>query len=128
MSTEGIPRVLLPDIESLRRSWMRARLFWSVVHYVLGTVATVTSISVAARPAFLVSLPPTLEILAYLSAVCIALLTFLVPARMGRGDIRAWRVLTVACNLYKHDPGFELAKLLKAVKEGEEYIARESDT
>ena len=128
MPENEMTREIPEEIDNLCRKWLRIRSVWAALHYCLGTTATLCSITVAANPSFLSQLPGVVGTLAWISALCISLMTFLVPERMARGYIRAWRVLNVACQAYRHNPSADIKDLLRAVKRGEQLIARDSDT
>lgn len=126
--TEGdVPRTVPEEIDVHRRLWVRFNRRWKSLHYALGIVATSFAITVAAQPGFLKAVPFLLEAVAWLSAVCVALMTFLMPSRRARGYVAAARILTDACNRYRLDQSFKMKHLLDAVKEGEDMISRGED-
>lgn len=120
-------RELPKDVAETLDFWLHHKFKWWRLHYGLGIVALVCSVTVASRPQFanLFSAAPTLlDVLAWVSAVCIALITFLGPTRRARAYVAASRVLSDARNRYVNDPTYPLEKLLDAVQQGEDIIAR----
>lgn len=122
-----LPREVPEEIDVHRRLWVHFYRRWKALHYVLGIVATCFAITVAAKPGFLKSVPYLLEAVAWVCALCIALITFLMPSRRARSYVAAARILTDACNRYRLDPNFKMKHLLDAVKEGEDLISRGED-
>lgn len=118
------PREIPPEVEEHRIIWVRFNRRWRKIHYVLGVTATVFAITVASQPSLLKSVPGLLGVVAWISAICVALITFLVPLRRAKGYVEAARLLTDACNRYKLDPSFKMKHLLDALKEGEHLISR----
>ncbi len=127
MSEEHVPRDVPDEIDVHRRVWVRFNRRWKTLHYTLGIVATSFAITVAAQPGFLKAVPYLLEGIAWICAVCVALMTFLMPSRRARGYVAAARLLTDACNRYRLDPSFKIKHLLDAVKAGEAMIERGED-
>jgi hypothetical protein len=127
LAENEIPRDVPEEIDIHRRLWVRFNHRWKALHYTLGVVATCFAITVAAQPGFLKAIPHLLEAIAWASAVCVALITFLMPSRRARSYVGAARILTDACNRYRLDPNFRMKQLLDAVKEGEDLISRGED-
>ena len=111
------------EIEELCRAWYKYFHRWWIAHYTFGALATACSITVASHPHFLQTIPYFIDIVAWLAAVCIALIVFLMPSRRARAYVAAWRLLCDACNRYKIDDNYQIKELLDAVKEGEKIIA-----
>ena len=123
MTTRELPK----DVSETLDFWVKHKFKWWKLHYGLGTIALVCSVTVASRPQFarlFSAAPMVLDILAWVSAICIALLTFLGPTRRARSYVAASRVLSDARNRYVNDPSYPIEKLLDAVQEGEDLIAR----
>ncbi len=116
-------KTLPNEIEQLLLAWDKYFHTWWVVHYTLGITGTISAISVASQPKFLLGVPYLLDGFAWISAVCIALMTFLMPSRRAKAYVNAWRILNDACNRYKLDEDYPISELLNAVKKGEEIIA-----
>lgn len=116
------PRTLPSEIEQLLSAWDRYFHNWWVVHYVLGIAGSAFAITVASQPKFLLGVPYLIEGFAWISAICIALITFLMPSRRAKAYVNAWRILNDACNRYKMDESYTIKELLDAVKEGEKLI------
>jgi len=119
MSIKSIPE----DIEKLRQSWFFHYREWRGYHYALGVVGTICAITVASNPKFFQDIPYILEGAAWISAICIALLTFLMPSRRAKAYIDAWRILNNSCNRYKMSEDYTVEQLLDAVASGENTIA-----
>lgn len=123
MTTRELPK----DIADTLAFWLNHKFKWWRLHYGLGIAALFSSLTVASRPHLgqLFSAAPTvLDVLAWVSAICIALVTFLGPTRRARAYVAAARVLSDARNRYVNDPTYPLEKLLDAVQQGEDIIAR----
>jgi hypothetical protein len=116
-------RTLPLEIEQLLSAWGKYFHSWWTVHYIFGIVGSVCAITVASQPKFLLGLPYLIEGFAWISAICIALITFLMPSRRARAYVNAWRILNDACNRYKMDEKYTIKELLDAVKEGEKIIS-----
>jgi len=117
-----VPRALPTEIEQLLVAWDRYFHNWWAVHYILGIAGTVCAITVASRPKFLLAVPYLIEGFAWISAICIVLVIFLMPSRRAKSYVNAWRILNDACNRYKMDERYTIEKLLDAVKECEKII------
>lgn len=120
-------RELPKDVAETLDFWLHHKLTWWRLHYGLGIAALFCAVTVASRPqlANLFSTAPTLlDVLAWVSAICIALITFLGPTRRARAYVAASRVLSDARNRYVNDPTYPVEKLLDAVQQGEDIIAR----
>lgn len=118
MAVRDIPE----EIKALVDAWHKYFHRWRFAHYVLGILGTVSSITVASNPKILASVPYSLDTLAWLSAVCIALITFLIPSKKAKSYVSAWRILYDAVGRYKHDPQVPTATLFDAVASGEKLI------
>lgn len=116
-------RILPDEIEQLLLAWDKYFHTWWVVHYVLGIAGTICAITVASQPKFLSAIPYLIDGFAWISAICIALITFLMPSRRAKAYVSAWRILNDACNRYKMDETYSTQELLNAVKKGEDIIA-----
>jgi len=80
--------------------------------------------SVAANPKVLQLVPYSIDILAWLSAVSLALLTFLMPSRRAKVYKMAWSTLLDAANRYEHDKSYTTQHLFDAVCVGEKFIEK----
>ena len=123
MNTRELPK----DVAETLDFWLRHKFKWWRLHYGLGVAALLCSVTVASGPKFehlFNAAPVVLDVLAWISAVCIAMVTFLGPTRRARAYVAAARVLSDARNRYVNDPAYPLKKLLDAVQEGEDIIAR----
>jgi len=123
MSTRELPK----DISETLDFWLHHKFKWWRFHYGLGIAALSCSVAVASGPKFehlFSAAPVVLDVLAWISAICIGLVTFLGPTRRARAYVAAARVLSDARNRYVNDPNYPLEKLLDAVQEGENIIAR----
>lgn len=127
-STQATPLRELPkDVAETLDFWLHHKFKWWRLHYGLGIAALLCSVTVASGPKFehlFSSASIILDLLAWISALCIALVTFLMPTRRARAYVAAARVLSDARNRYINDPDYPLENLLDAVKEGEDIIAR----
>lgn len=120
------PRELPIETQQLLSTWHDHFKLWWVIHYILGIVGTVLAITVASHPKFLLSFIHLIDILAWISAICIVLITLLMPSRRAKAYVNAWRILNNACIHYRMDDSFTMKELLNAVEEGEKIIS-ESD-
>ena len=123
MSTRELPK----DVAETLDFWLHHKFKWWRLHYGLGIAALLCSVTVASGPKFehlFSAAPVILDVLAWVSAICIAMVTFLGPTRRARAYVAAARVLSDARNRYVNDPNYPLKKLLDAVQEGEDIIAR----
>ena len=114
-----------PDVERIHKSWVFFRKSWWLCHYVVGVVGVVAAITVANKPLVLQDLPLLLNGIAWLSAICVSLLTFLEPKKRARAYTAAWRVLHKAIGTYRHSASpQDPAILFDAVTQGEELVAK----
>ena len=123
MPTRELPK----DVSETLDFWLHHKFKWWRFHYGLGIAALSCSVTVASGPKFeqlFSAAPVVLDVLAWISAICIGLVTFLGPTRRARAYVAAARVLSDARNRYVNDPNYPLKKLLDAVQEGENIIAR----
>jgi hypothetical protein len=123
MTTRELPK----DVAETLDFWLHHKFKWWRLHYSLGLAALLCSVTVASGPKFehlFRAAPVVLDILAWISAICIALVTFLMPTRRARAYVAAARVLSDARNRYVNDANYPLEKLLDAVQKGEDIIAR----
>lgn len=121
-------RTVPAQIQRLLNAWYFFFRLWWIYHYSLGIIGTVSSISVASNPKFMQGVPYLLDGLAWLAAICIALITMLTPSRRAKAYVSAWRLLRDACTRYETDPSFSLQKLLDTAKRGEEQIGQADPT
>lgn len=117
-------RSIPTKIQRVLDLWERYFHTWWCIHYVLGIGGTIASITVASNPKFIVGVPSLLELLAWISAICIALITFLLPSRRAKAYVEAWRLLHDAVTRYEEDESYELQELLNAARKGEELIGQ----
>ena len=123
MATRKLPK----DVAETLDFWLHHKFKWWRLHYGLGIAAILCSVTVASGPQFahlFSAAPVVLDVLAWISAICIALVTFLGPTRRARAYVAASRVLSDARNRYVNDPNYPLENLLDAVQKGEDIIAR----
>ncbi len=105
--------------------WIALYRRWWKYHYILGIIALVSSITVASRPQLQHLLPTQFaNILAWVAAVAVGLITFLSPSKKARAYVSAARLLSDARNRYESDPDYPIQKLLDAVAKGEDHISR----
>jgi len=120
MNKRDVPQ----EVSKLLKAWYGYFHRWWVVHYFLGIWGTIFAISVASNPKILQAVPYCIDVFAWLSAICIALLTFLMPSRRAKAYKMAWRTLLDAVNRFEHDDSFSIQRLFDAVGTGEDYIEK----
>lgn len=121
MAAKRMPK----EIEATLSVWMTLRWRWWVYHYALGIVALLCSITVASRPQLQSLVPEALvNVIAWVAALAVGLITFLAPSKKARSYAMAARVLSDARNRYESDPDYPVQKLLDAVRDGEEHVSR----
>jgi hypothetical protein len=109
------------QVRAILKRWQRYNQTWRTVHFILGCASTLCLITVAANPTFL---PPwSIQVIALISAILTAWITFLKPTKLAYGYINAVRVLRDACYRFEYDPSYPVSMLFDAVNEGEELIA-----
>ncbi len=114
-----------PHVERIYTSWNFFRKLWWFYHYLIGVVGVVAAITVANKPQVLEEIPVLLNSIAWLSALCVALLTFLEPKKRARAYTAAWRLLHKEIGKFQHGASSENpATLFEAVSQGEEFIAK----
>jgi len=92
-----MPKRRLPkEIESTLRKWIGIYRRWWVFHYILGISALACSITVASRPqlqGIISADSPFFGLLAWLAALTVGLITFLMPSKKARSYVAAARLL-----------------------------------
>ena len=117
--------VVPPDVQFIYRDWNWYKKMWWFLHYLIGGIGVVASITTANRPFFLHSLPALANGIAWISALCVALLVFLEPKRRARAYAAAWRILHKEIGLFVHGAANAAPnRLFDAIAQGEEHIAK----
>jgi hypothetical protein len=111
------------EVTKILKSWNRLFRLWWFFHYFIGVVGVVSSIVAANRPQFLVGIPPSLEILSVVAAICVVLLTFLEPKKRARGYVAAWRILHEEVGKYKYGSISNPTYLFEKIGDGEKIIS-----
>lgn len=121
MPHNEIPQEVL-DIEKV---WSKLFHRWWFYHYLIGILGALSAVTVASNPQILLKVPYSFDVLAWLSAICVSLLTFLEPKKRGRGYVAAWRILHEEIGKYKYssDPDKNVEHLFETVRKGENIIA-----
>ena len=112
---EKYPRKVPEEVEARVNAWYRMFNFASRTHYVVGVLGVACS-ALAASDVVGAS-----QILAAISAVCIAILGFAQPEKKYLKFVRAWRVLDAAVLKYKYGK-IDLDVLLEKLERGEQLI------
>jgi hypothetical protein len=107
--------------ESMNR-WKHLCHKWWAVHYIIGISGLVSAITTASEPKFIRGNPHLLELTAWIAAICMGLVTFMMPSKQAKIYVNAWRVLRDSANRYRLDENFTVRELLNAAKRGEEII------
>ena len=102
--------------------WLYSAYAWTAVYWIFGISATVGTVTVASKPEFIKN---HIDVVAYVAAVCTALLTFLSPDSRATGYITAWRyaVRVRDCYLIKKCSEEQLIDAVDNI--GEKIIARQ---
>lgn len=113
------------DVERIHNDWNWYRRVWWFLHYFIGLLGIVASLTVANKPQILPELPLLLNSLAWISAICFGMLVFLEPRKRARAYTSAWRLLHNVIGKFRHD-GKQAAPdiLFDAITQGEEIIAK----
>lgn len=115
----------IPDeIVKMTKSWHFYFRTWWFFHYLIGIVGVISAITVANNPKFLQGVPLLLDSLAWLSAICVTLLTFLEPKKRARAYVAAWRILYKEVGTFRYGSSDNPATLFETVKKGEDIIAQ----
>lgn len=123
-----MPRELPIEISDERVSWWYSAVVYRVLHYTLGTIATVAGALVAFN-ASATFMPQTyVSICGIVTAVFSGLLMFAKPDKEARKYLRGYRRLNLACIRYSSDETFELKNLLAAHEEAQYKIEAEDTT
>ncbi len=109
------PRKAPAEIEARVNAWYRMFNFANRTHYVVGVLGVACSALAAS------DVGGASQILAAISAVCIAILGFAQPEKKYFKFVRAWRVLDAAVLKYRYGK-IDLDTLLETVERGEELI------
>lgn len=122
MSENGNQKVL-GEAEATVQFWVRNARRWWAFHYALGVFGTMCSITVASSPHFLQSAKSLIETFAWISAICMALITFLMPSRKARCYVMAARLLGDALRRYKSGEQTSAKTINDAIDQGESQIS-----
>ena len=116
---------LIPEeVEKIGKAWHFYFRTWWFFHYFIGVAGVVSAITVANNPKFLQAMPFVLDGLAWFSAICVSLLTFLEPKKRARAYVAAWRVLHKEMGSFRYGSSPDAIPLFDAVKKGEDIIAQ----
>ncbi len=115
------PESTLPEeIRKMRKTWSSHSTILRIIHVLLGIIAIVTSVTVAARV-----VDPNSNLMAYLAwsaAVSSTLLTSMSLEAKSNHYRTAWRMLNVAVLRYRTEKNSDIAKLNDAYEKGESTI------
>jgi hypothetical protein len=121
-----VHRQLPSQVANILDVWDTLFHRWWVYHYLLGIAGLLSSIIVAAG--YRLFSQQIISILSLLAAICMGLITFLMPSKRARAYVAAWRLLNDACNRYINDDTFTIKELLDAQKKGEDIISNSDPT
>ncbi|HUP60324.1 MAG TPA: hypothetical protein VNA69_07880 [Thermoanaerobaculia bacterium] len=112
-------------MDRIYRDWNWYRKLWWFLHYLIGSIGVVASITAANKPQFLQAFPDVLSGIAWLSALCVTLLVFLEPKKRARAYAAAWRLLNTETGRFRNAPAnTPPASLFDVIAQGEEFIAK----
>lgn len=122
MKQNEIPKEVI-DIE---KAWSKLFHRWWFLHYLIGILGAFSAVTVASNPQILLKVSYSFDVLAWVSAICVSLLTFLEPKKRGRGYVAAWRLLHEDIGKYKYsdNPEKGVEQLFVTIRKCEEIIAR----
>ena len=112
------------EILVLHDSWKRLYHRWWAIHYTIGMIGTISAITVASNPKFLSGYTLSIDILAWVSAVSVSVLTFLEPKKRARAYVAAWRLIHEEMGKYKYGENKNIKLLFSTISKGEEIISR----
>ena len=110
------PKDFPEEVRSRLICWHKLYRRANSTHYIVGVLG------VAASTLAAVDIGEASQILAAVSAVCIAILGFVRPERKFIKFVRAWRILDAAAIRYRYGK-VDLDGLFKAMDQGESLIA-----
>ena len=116
------PKPLIPDAEGALRAWGKFFVGLSILHYILGIGGTLLATAVAAKAAFFDA--STMSVLAWLSAVCVGLLTLLAPLKRAKLYHTAWNHLGDVYRRYRYTAAVSADEVLDAIKAGEDMVGK----
>ena len=99
LANQDEERTFSKNIEQRLIVWKRRFYICWFLHYFLGLLGIASAITVAIRPSFLWKF--ALDILAWIAAISIVLITFLTPSRQASAYNKAWIILSNAYDKYK---------------------------
>ena len=112
------------EIKHIHDVWKKLYHRWWALHYSIGLVGTIAAITVASNPEFLLEVPFALDILAWVSAVSVAVITFLEPKKRARAYVAAWRLIHQEMGEFRYGEAKSVKTLFATVQEGEAIIER----
>jgi hypothetical protein len=119
----------LDDRSRVVSSFKRTATWWHVLgflygtaHYLIGTVSIILATTVASKPPFLGKNPDTFSNIAYLSALCTALLTFFTAKDSADRYIRAFHALQDEIELFEIDLARNYSHLEAARQRGDAIV------
>ena len=104
------------EVKSRLNCWYKLYRRANSTHYIVGIIGVVASALAA------VDVGEASRFLAAISAVCIAILSFVKPERKFIKFVRAWRTLDAAAMRYRYGKA-DLDSLFYAMEQGERCIA-----
>lgn len=120
-------------VDQLLKAWWRGFWFWNAVHYLLGLVATIGTVFIAANNDS-VSTQGTFQVLPCVGidqsalsiavAICTAILTFSKASAKANAYIQAWRIVNAVKIRCEIDPDITSREIVDAVEKAEEIIGK----
>lgn len=121
LTDKRLPERELPDFVKRRlRGWSVLFFMWNSMHLALCIIGTIAATLTALKPDLLKNYLP---LLAWASALCIALVGTLAPDRRARGYGKAVRYLDHACNQYRVAETPDNQKPVTAMWRGQSFVA-----
>lgn len=103
-------------------AWKRFMGVWYTLHYGLGVVAVLLSVTVASKPFVVAQDSNVYGVLAWILAIVTGLIGFLHPDQRGDRYRRAWSILASEVTRFKNDPSYTVNHMLGAYSRGEDII------
>lgn len=125
---------IFPDcVERLLKTWWRSFWIWNVVHYLLGLVATIGTVVIAAAKdsesiQCIFKIFPCIgtdqSMPSIVVAICTAILTFSKAGAKANAYIQAWRIVNAVKIRCEIDPNITNKEIVDAVEKAEEIIGK----
>jgi hypothetical protein len=114
-------KIRISEVDGSLKAWGFSFFCWTALHYILGIGGTILAATVASKSLFL---PDTQNVLAWLSALCVGLLTMLAPLKKAKLYHSAWSDTADVYYRYLHTSEVSPKDVLIARHKSEQIVTK----